>query len=142
MAKKARELGTGAVILGGLALWALTKKEEPAAAAPPAVTKPPAVIPFLPLPIPVPKQLPVSKQPVVEQPKLPLETWQTLTPEQLATLPVDPSVNIPIGPDTYNPTPAPIAIVDTGFTIWGRTGSGATVVSKNEPSSYPAWEWM
>ena len=113
MSAEAKGLGLGVL---AMALWALTRK--------PAAVEPP-----------------LPKQPIVEQPHISLPEWQELTPEQLAPLPVNTAKDIPIGSETYNPTPQPVAIGNTGFSIWGTTESGATVVSKNEPSTYAAWEW-
>ena len=118
MTRKIGKLSIGVLAISSLALWALTQK--PAKAVQP---------PLLP------------KQPIVEQPHISLPEWQELTPEPLATLPVNTAKDIPIGSETYNPTHQPIAIGNTGFSIWGTTESGATVVSKNEPSTYAAWEW-
>ena len=128
MTAKAKGLDIGVLAIVGLALWALTRK--PAAAQPPAPKQPPAVV-----------QPPAPKQPLTEPPPIPLETWQKVTSAQLANLPVNTTKRVLIGPETYNPTSKPIAISDTGFKIWGTTESGATVVSRNDPSTYPAWEW-
>ena len=128
MTAKAKGLDIGVLAISGLALWALTRK--PAAAQPPAPKQPLAVV-----------QPPAPKQPLTEPPSIPLETWQEATTKQLAKLPVNTAKEIQIGAETYNPTSKPIAISNTGFKIWGTTESGATVVSKNDPSTYPAWEW-
>ena len=125
MTAEAKGLGIGVLAISGLALWAMTRKST-AAAKPPAVVLPP----------------PPPKQPLTEQPSISLETWQGVTPAQLATLPVNTGKEISIGGETYNPTPQPIAIGDTGFNVWGTTEYGATVVSKNDPSTYAAWEWL
>ena len=123
MAGKTGGLSIGVLAISGLALWALTQKSAKA-------VQPPAVPP------------PPPKQPIVEQPHMSLPEWQELTPKQLVALPVDTQKDIPIGDTTYNPTSEPIAIGDTGFNVWGTTEYGATVVSKNDPSTYAAWEWL
>ena len=124
MTADAKGLGIGVLAISGLALWAMTRKS-------PAVVEPPAVA-----------KLPPPKQPIVEQPHISLPEWQELTPKQLVALPVDTQKDIPIGDTTYNPTSEPIAIGDTGFNVWGTTEYGATVVAKNDPSTYAAWEWL
>jgi len=129
MTAKAKGLDIGVLAIGGLALWALTRK--------PAIGQQPAAI----QPLKAVVQPPVPKQPLTEPPSIPLETWQKATSTQLANLPVNTTKRVLIGPETYNPTSKPIAISNTGFKIWGTTESGATVVSKNDPSTYPAWEW-
>jgi len=134
---KQNSKGLAALVIGGLILWNWAKKlpkgvTAPAPPAPPVkpLVKPPALPPKPP------------KQPITEQPRVSLDTWQAATPRNLKTLRVVKTQNIPIGGTTYNPTPKHIAIGDTGFRVWGRTETGATVVSKNDPESYPAWEWM
>ena len=130
MTAKAKGLDIGVLAIGGLALWALTQKPakavQPPAGVPPTLLVPP----------------PPPKQPLTEQPSISLETWQETTQAQLAALPVNTAKEIPIGYETYNPTPQPIAIGDTGFSIWGTTECGSTVVSKNDPSTYAVWEWL
>jgi len=123
MAGKTGGLSIGVLVISGLALWALT--QQPAKA-----VQPPAVPP------------PPPKQPIVEQPRLSLPDWQAMIPEQLAALPVNTKKDIPIGDTTYNPAINPTLIGDTGFTVWGTTEYGSTVVSKNDPSTYAAWEWL
>ena len=139
MTAEAKGLGIGVLAISGLALWAMTRKstatvQPPTEALLKKVVLPPSQKVVLP-PLP-------PKQPLTEQPSISLETWQGVTPAQLATLPVNTAKEISIGGETYNPTPQPIAIGDTSFNIWGTTEYGATVVSKNDPSTYAAWEWL
>ena len=93
------------------------------------------------LPIKPPIIPPVVKPPITETPSIPLDVWQGLTSQQLATLPVTQQKGA-VGTELYNKTSRPIAIGDTGFSIWGTTESGATVVSMNPPETYDDWEWM
>ena len=113
--------------------WSTTKQAGAVPAPKPAPTLPP-------LPPPLPPLPPPPKQTVIEQPHLSLPQWQAMTPKQLAALPVS-SVSVPLGGGTYNPAIRPVAIGDTGFTVWGTTPEGSTVVSMNNPSTYAAWEW-
>ena len=106
--------------------WSTTKQAGAVPAPKPAPT-------LSPLP-------PPPKQTIVEQPHLSLPQWQAMTQEQLGALPVS-SVSVPLGGGTYNPAIRPVAIGDTGFTVWGTTPEGSTVVSMNNPSTYAAWEW-
>lgn len=101
------------------------------------ITPPPAGLP----PAGVPNPTGESKTAVSEMPTVPLDVWQSLTKEQLQGLPVTEQIG-KAGVEKYYKTSTPIAIGDTGFKIWGMTESGATIVSKNPPETYSAYEWM
>jgi hypothetical protein len=113
----------GMLVLGGLAIWALTRKPE---IPKPEVTKVPAK---------------TAKQPATDGMAIPLEAWQEATPEQISRIPVTQETGT-VGYEEYHKTPEPIEIGDTGFKIWGVTETGATVISKRDPSTYEPWEWL
>lgn len=120
----------GILVLAAAALWWLGTRYD-------GLPGPPAG----PLPPTVPPPTGETKPPVSEMPIVPLDVWQSLTKEQLQGLPVTEQTG-KVGVETYYKTSTPIAIGDTGFNIWGMSESGATIISKNPPETYPAWEWM
>jgi hypothetical protein len=115
----------GMLVLGGLAIWALTRKPE--------ITE--KVIA---------KKVPVktAKQPATDGMAIPLEAWQEATPEQISRIPVLATEKGTVGYEEYHKTPEPIEIGDTGFKIWGVTETGTTVISQRDPSTYEPWEWL
>jgi hypothetical protein len=137
------ERAVGILVLGGLAIWALTRK--PKAAPPP---KPEAAPPeWVYTPPPKPKEVTTmsaenAKQPATDGVAIPLEAWQQATSEEISHIPVLATEKGTVGYEEYHKTSEPIEIGDTGFKIWGVTESGTAVISKRDPSTYEPWEWL
>jgi hypothetical protein len=129
----------GMLVLGGLAIWAFTRKPE---IPKPEVTKPP--VPVQPAPVIQKPVVPeATRPPISEIPIISMDVYDSIESTEQIPI-VDVAQTLPTG-ETYNPVAAPggaVAIEDTGFNIWGVTEDGAMVISMNDPSTYDAWEWF
>jgi hypothetical protein len=135
--KDKKGLGLGVVAIIGLGLWAWLKSKPAAAGTTPAAATPTATTPATTTPTPITT---TPKTTTTDKATMPLEVWQQISQAKVEALPVTKNTGI-AGAETYYKTSQPIAIGNTGFNIYGVTESGAAVISQNDPSTYPAWEW-